>query len=310
MRVLLTGVTGFLGVNLVNYFQNDPSIVLYGFSRNVETAKRKFQHSKLIVIETHESEKLDKLKIDVIIHLAGIAHDLKGDFIASDYHEVNFEGTKKIYQDFINSAASKFIFLSSIKAAVDSWPTAVDENITPEPTSDYGKSKLLAEQFIQSQKLAPNKTFYIFRPCMIHGLGNKGNLNVLYKFVKKGIPFPFGAFKNERSFLSIDNFTTFINQIIRKEVPSGVYHLSDSETLSTLILYKLICQVLGQKERVWFVPKFLIKSFFVLIGKTAQFNKLTENAIVNNRKILSAINVQLPVNSKEGLIKTINSFHG
>ena len=310
MRVLLTGVTGFLGTSLVDYFQRDPSTVLYGYGRNREEARRKFQDVNLLIVDSYDSQKLNELKIDVIIHLAGIAHDLKGKFKPSDYYEVNFEGTKKIYKDFLHSSASKFIFLSSIKAAIDSWPTAVDEHITCHPISDYGKSKLLAEQFIQSQKLPPNKAFYILRPCMIHGPGNKGNLNVLYKFVKKGIPFPFGAFKNERSFLSIDNFTAIVNQLLRKEVSSGVYHLSDSETLSTLSLYKLICQVVRQKERVWFVPTALIKSFFFLFGKTGQLNKLTENAIVNNTKILSAINIKLPVGSKEGLTKTIKSFRG
>lgn len=309
MRVLLTGVTGFLGTSLVDYFQLDPSIVLYGHGRNREEAGRKFQHTSLIIVDSFDSQKLNELKIDVIIHLAGIAHDLKGNFKSSDYYEVNFEGTKKIYQDFLLSSASKFIFLSSIKAAIDSWPTAVDEHITCHPISDYGKSKLLAEQFIQSQKLPSSKAFYILRPCMIHGPGNKGNLNVLYKFVKKGIPFPFGAFKNERSFLSIDNFTAIVNQLLRKEVPSGVYHLSDRETLSTINLYRLICQVVRQKERVWFVPKPLIRSVFFLFGKTGQLNKLTENAIVNNNKILSAINIKLPVSSNEGLIKTIKSFH-
>jgi nucleoside-diphosphate-sugar epimerase len=309
MRVLLTGVTGFLGTSLVDYFQRDPSIVLYGHGRNREEAGRKFQYTNLAIVDSYDSQKLNELKIDVIIHLAGIAHDLKGNFKPSDYYEVNFDGTKKIYQDFLHSSASKFIFLSSIKAVIDSWPTAVDEHITSHPISDYGKSKLLAEQFIQSQILPPSKAFYILRPCMVHGPGNKGNLNVLYKFVKKGIPFPFGAFKNERSFLSIDNFTIIVNQLLRKEVSSGVYHLSDSETLSTLSLYKLICQVIGRKERVWLVPKPLIKLFFFLLGKTGQLNKLTENAIVNNTKILSAINIKLPIGSKEGLTKTIKSFH-
>jgi nucleoside-diphosphate-sugar epimerase len=310
MRVLITGVTGFLGVSLVEYFRQDSSIILYGCSRNTEEAKRKFKHTNVTLIETPDTEKLNELKIDVIIHLAGIAHDLSGNFQPSDYYKVNFEGTKKIYQNFLSSSTSKFIFLSSIKAAIDSSPVAVDETIAPNPTSDYGKSKLLAEQFIHAQQLDSTKTFYILRPCMIHGPGNKGNLNVLYKFVKKGIPFPFAAFQNERSFLSIDNFTMMVNQILRNKVPSGLYHLADSETLSTLSLYKLICHEVNQKERAWAIPKTLVKSIFFLLGKTAQLNKLKDNAIVNNTKILSAIHSKLPVRSEEGLVKTIQSFNG
>lgn len=49
----------------------------------------------------------------------------------------------------------------------------------------YGKSKLLAEQYILSKTIPNGKRVYILRPCMIHGTGNKGNLNLLYKIVSK-----------------------------------------------------------------------------------------------------------------------------
>ena len=69
---------------------------------------------------------------------------------------------------------------------------------------------------------------------MIHGPNNKGNLNLLYSFVKKNIPYPFGSFENKRSFVSIDNLCFVIKELIEnKEIPSGVYNISDDQTLST-----------------------------------------------------------------------------
>ena len=60
---------------------------------------------------------------------------------------------------------------------------------------------------------------------MIHGPGNKGNLNLLYNVVKKGIPWPLGDFENRRSFTSIDNLCYVIEGLLTKEVPTGIYHM-------------------------------------------------------------------------------------
>ena len=68
------------------------------------------------------------------------------------------------------------------------------------PSNYFGQSKLLAEEYILSKEIPNDKHVYILRPCMIHGPGNKGNLNLLYKIVSKNIPWPLGAFENKRSF--------------------------------------------------------------------------------------------------------------
>ena len=81
----------------------------------------------------------------------------------------------------------------------------IDENIIPNPKSDYGTSKLLAEQYLL-KKNKSDKSLYILRPCMIHGPYNKGNLTLFINFLQKGFPFPLGEYKNHRSFLSITKF--------------------------------------------------------------------------------------------------------
>ncbi|MBV5342376.1 nucleoside-diphosphate-sugar epimerase, partial [bacterium] len=92
---------------------------------------------------------------------------------------------------------------------------------------------------------------YILRPCMIHGPGNKGNLNLLYNVVKRGIPYPLGAFENRRSFCSIDNLSFVINGLIENQVASGIYNVCDDETVSTNELIELISISLGKKSRIW-----------------------------------------------------------
>lgn len=307
-RILITGVTGFVGSNLVNYFTNLKNYSVMGLSRDVPKAREQFSSIQLEFANDFSASLINELDIDYVIHLAGIAHDLSNKFKPEDYYKVNFEGTKLVYDEFLRSNASKFIFISSIKAAVDVAVELANEEVIPHPVTDYGKSKLKAEQYLQSQITVEGKHCYILRPCMIHGPGNKGNLNSLYRFAKTGIPFPFGAFDNQRSFLSIDNFNFIVHQLLDHEIPSGIYHLADDGFISTKELYRVIATTLGNRTRILNIPKSWIYSFASSLGKKHLVNKLTEDMIVSNKKILSALGVSLPTTLSEGVRKTIQSF--
>jgi nucleoside-diphosphate-sugar epimerase len=206
--------------------------------------------------------------------------------------------------------------LSSVKATADQIDSILTEDHISNPITHYGKSKLLAEQYILSKSISDDKRVYILRPCMIHGPGNKGNLNLLFNIVSKGFPWPLGAFENKRSFCSIDNLCFIINELINnKQIPSGIYNVADDKPLATNYLIKLIAQIQEKKFRIWNIPQYIIK----LISKmgdvlklplnTERLNKLTETYIVSNKKIITAINKQLPLSAEDGLIKTFNSFN-
>ena len=150
---------------------------------------------------------------------------------------------------------------------------------------------------------------------MIHGPGNKGNLNLLYNVVKKGIPWPLGAFENKRTFTSIDNLCYVVEGLLTKEVASGVYHMADDEALSTNELIAVICEAMGRKAHIWHLNKKMMEMVASAGGclhlplNRERLAKLTENYVVSNRKIKSALGVdKMPVRAKEGLIKTIKSF--
>ena len=100
-------------------------------------------------------------KGQTFLPLAGKAHDLKKVSDPQAYYQVNYELTKKLYDAFLASDAKKFIFVSSVKAAADSVDGILTEDTPPDPKTDYGKSKLMAEQYIQSQhcQIANHITF-------------------------------------------------------------------------------------------------------------------------------------------------------
>jgi nucleoside-diphosphate-sugar epimerase len=156
-RVLLTGATGFVGKHLLS------DLKFHGF--DVQTLN-------LRAVPLH----IDFRNADTLIHLAGKAHDLKNISSSSEYYEINYELTKQVYNSFLASDAKKFIFMSSVKASADEVPEILKESDSTNPKTHYGKSKRLAEEFIINQPLSGDKSFFILRPSMIHGPGNKGNL--------------------------------------------------------------------------------------------------------------------------------------
>ena len=258
----------------------------------------------------------DLNKVEVVLHLAGKAHDLKNTSHAEEYFVVNRDLTKKIFHLFLQSTAKDFIYFSSVKAAADKVEGILREEVIPAPETAYGQSKQEAEAYLLAQPLPAGKRLFIFRPCMIHGPGNKGNLNLLYGFVKKGIPYPLAAFRNKRSFLSVDNLSYVVNEVISNtSVVSGIYNLADDESLSTNEVVTIISGVLKRKPRLLAVQAGLLKAMARagdVIGlplNTERLNKLTESYVVSNDKIRKALGIgALPVNTTDGLIKTIDSF--
>jgi nucleoside-diphosphate-sugar epimerase len=303
--IAITGASGFVGSNLVSYLK------FCGHSI-IEVGRKKGRDA--ILVDEFTSEMINTNEINVVIHLAGKAHDLKNISSSEDYYLTNTELTKKLFKEFVNSKAQIFIFISTVKAIADAVEGVLDEEYTPNPLTHYGKSKLLAEQYIH-QLCSSEKKYFIIRPCMIHGPGNKGNLNLLYKYILRGFPYPLAAFINQRSFLSINNLCFVIEQLlINDKINSGIYHLADDKPISTNQLIKLIGDVLGRKPLMWSIPPFLIKllakigDFLSLPFNSDLLQKLTENYVVSNKKIVEAIGDSLPLETEQGLRQTLLSF--
>lgn len=314
--LLITGIHGFVGTNLVDALKDKCNI--YGLDI--------VSPDKDGVVKTYSWADLDNdiiPEVDAIIHLAGKAHDTKNKSGADVYFKVNTELTKKIFDYFSNRPnIQKFIFFSSVKAAVDKVPGDIlTEEVTPCPVGPYGESKVRAEEYIlncldSNPKTYSNKDIIILRPCMIHGPGNKGNLNLLYGFVKKGLPWPLGSFVNRRTFTSVDNLTFVIDGLLSKSIESGIYNMADDNALSTNELIEVMCQAMGNQSKILNISKVLIR-FMARIGdvlhlplNTFRLDKLTENYVVSNKKIKRVLGIKrMPVDAKVGLAKTIKSFH-
>ncbi len=290
--IFLTGSSGFVGQNFNVFFK------------------------KFAKIRPFVKDEVIKIDEEIVVHLAGKAHDLNKTSNPKKYYDVNTDLTKLIFDAFIKSNAKVFIMLSSVKAVADQIKGVLHEDHNANPKTHYGKSKLLAEKYILSKQIPKGKRVYILRPCMIHGPENKGNLNLLYNFVSMGLPWVLGAFQNKRSFCSIDNLMFIIKKLIQnKDIASGIYNIADDKPLSTNEVIFLISKSKKIKSRIWNLPIPLIK-FIALLGdkislplNSERLKKITESYEVSNKKIVQAMNENLPISSEKGLLKTFKSFN-
>lgn len=295
--IIISGASGFVGQNLTKYLElND---------------------EKTVPISLRESNWTElPIRGKAIIHLAGKAHDTKNTSDSDEYFKVNRDLTIALFNKFVESDVRDFFYFSSVKAVADTVDNILYEEVEGAPLTAYGKSKLEAEQYLLNQPIPEGKRLFIIRPCMIHGPGNKGNLNLLYEVVEKGIPWPLTSFHNQRSFLSIDNLSFLIKEmLVNQKLPSGVYNFADDNALSTNELVSIIAETLGKKTKLWCIPENIIR-MVARIGdvlplpiNSERLKKLTESYVVSNKKIKKELKIdELPMTVKEGLAKTIKSF--
>jgi nucleoside-diphosphate-sugar epimerase len=314
--ILLSGASGFVGKNLLQYFLHlAPQVHFFQIQRDKEA---KDENS----LTWDEIGNTILTELNAFIHLAGKAHDVKSVSEPSAYFDINTKLSLKLFEAFLRSSAGQFIFISSVKAVADEVEGILTEDVFANPITAYGQSKLLAEQEMKQaletwREVHPTgkKKLIILRPCMIHGPGNKGNLNLLYQLVQKGIPWPLAVFENKRSFLSIENLCFVIHQFLTRDLSEGVYHIADDDPLSTNELIKLIGEASNKKIKLMRIPKSYIIGLAKLGDKlklplnSERLQKLTENYEVSNAKLVKEIGSPLPVKSKQGLLKTLKSFN-
>jgi nucleoside-diphosphate-sugar epimerase len=300
--ILISGISGFVGQNLFGFLSKE--YIVRGITRRPRQG-----------CLGYEEYYAGSYQYKYVIHLAGKADDLKVIEEPAQYYKVNTELTKKVFDTFLASEANVFIVLSSVKAVRDFVSGELLEETTPNPVTHYGKSKLLAEQYIFSKELPVGKRVYVLRPCMIHGPGNKGNLSLLYNLISKGIPWPLGSFENKRSYCSTNNLMFIFKELIeREDIPSGVYNVADDFPLSTNEVISILAESQNRRPRIWNISKSLIEigakvgNILKLPLNEERLKKLTDSYVVSNTKLMNAIGKPLPVSSREGLLKTFQSF--
>lgn len=312
-KILITGVTGFVGTNLLRYLTSSEKFHITGLTRDLNKFDRKKHHIDDLI--TYEELLNNENEFNTIIHLAGQVIKSGDESSAEEiYNKANYELTKLVFDQFNSSNESqKFIFLSSIHVLTEKPFCIIHESYLPKPFTHYGRSKFKAEKYLIENK-SDEKKVYILRPTMIHGPGNKGNLRSLYNYVITGAPYFYHTLENQRSFISVENLCFIIKELIIYDIEEGLYHLADNTPTKTADLLQMISEVSGVKIRTIKIPKIALSllskigAYLPIPFDESRYVKLTSNFVVSNKKIVDAIGKTLPVRSDNGIRRTIQSF--
>jgi nucleoside-diphosphate-sugar epimerase len=194
----------------------------------------------------------------------------------------------------------------------------LNENSPCHPDSPYGGSKLQAEQALINLAKDSNMTWTILRPTLVYGPGNRANMERLMKLIKRGLPLPFGAIKNRRSFVFVGNLVAaIITCLDHPNAANQIFLISDNQAVSTPQLIRLIAQQIQQPCRLLPVPTTLLRFLGYLgdniesiTGKNLPFNtynidRLLGSLTVDSRYIQKTLDWQPPFTLEQGLAQTI-----
>lgn len=204
---------------------------------------------KKISVRDNSWMNSDWSKYDVILHVAGIAHNSSDASLEELYYQVNRDLTTEIASKAKAEGVTHFVNMSSI-IIFGTKNDKIDLDTKPNPDNFYGDSKLQAE--INLNKLSEDK-FIIshIRPPMVYGKNSKGNFPLLIKLAKKTPIFP--SYDNKRSMIYIKNLCEFLRVVIDERIP-GEFHPQNKEYVQTSELVKLIGE--KQSHKIFETPTF------------------------------------------------------
>ena len=315
MKILVTGVSGFVGKYLCNdLFQKKHFVVAATRSPNVVINCTEQVIIGSISNPTDWSSAFQN--IDILIHLAARVHVMNEVAVSAltEFRKVNVEGTLNLANQAAKAGVKRFIFVSSVKVngehTLGNCPFA--ENDTANPQDSYGISKHEAEQGLLAIAKETGMEVVIIRPPLVYGPGVKGNFASMMKWMNKNIPLPFGAIHNKRSLVALDNLVSFIIHCADyKKTPQAanqVFLISDGEDVSTTELLQKVAKAFGKKALLLSVPVSLMTLSAKLLGKGDVANRLFASMQVDSSKARELLGWEPVITMDEQLNKTADAY--
>jgi nucleoside-diphosphate-sugar epimerase len=302
-RVLVTGASGFIGRPLV------PALLRTGYA--VRTATRRqvpFPDLVEVVIIPDLKNTVDWNPIlrgvDIIVHLAGLAHVKIPDTAYSEFDQINRIGTQRLVQAAKEVAIERFVYISSVRAQVGaSAAHPVREQDERCPTDHYGRSKLAAELAIR----AAGVPFTIFRPVVVYGPHPKGNIRTLVRLARSPFPLPVASFSGRRSLLGIDNLISAIVFALNNPVTVGeTYLVADSGQMTMREVFAILRKIQERSLTSIHVPQVIIHLSLMMCGRADLWSRFSEDLVVDTSK-LESLDWHPAVDTYEGLLRMMRA---
>lgn len=245
MKVLVTGASGFVGRKLIVELCQQGQAVTAASRSRIEQPGIVYVRSPELGSKADWSEALTG--IEVVVHLAGLAHIRPGKNQREawqKYLRINTEGSARLVEQCLTAGVKHFVFLSSCHAVASESDELLTDRTVPHPVTDYGRSKLAAEEATKSTLADSDCAWTILRPPLVYGPGNKANFGLLVKLVQTGLPLPLASVRNMRSFIYVENLVDLIVTCLgNPKAFRKTFLPSDGEDVSTPELIRAIARV-------------------------------------------------------------------
>lgn len=308
-RILVTGVTGFIGMTLARRITRKGYSVMGAVRRRVEGS---IPFEPVVVGQIgRATEWADALAgVAVVVHAAARVHvvaDTEQNPLDA-YREVNVEGTRRLAEQAAAVGVNRFVFLSSVKVngeeTTPGSPFRSDD--APAPEGAYGQSKWEAEQALMEVAERTAMEVVIIRPPLVYGAGVKGNFATMMSWIAKGVPLPLGALDNRRSLVALDNLVDLISVCIDHPAAANqVFLAGDGADLSTTNLLRRVAKAMDRSALLMPVPPSLLKIGAVMLGKGDMARRLLGSLQVDISKTRDVLDWEPPISVDEGLRRAV-----
>lgn len=312
-KVLITGATGFIGRALVARALFDGLKIRVGARCRVSDWPCGLECAPTVDLAPESDWNTALDRIHTVVHLAARVHvmrDYATDPVA-EFRRVNVAGTLTLARQAVEAKVRRFIFVSSIKVngegrQINRPYTAED---VPAPADPYGVSKYEAERGLVRLAEETGLEIVIIRPVLVYGPGVKGNFFSMLQWLHRGLPLPFGAVRNKRSLVALDNLVDLILTCLRKrEAANQTFLVSDCEDLSTTELLQRAARAMNRPARLLSVPTPLLTGGATLLGKRAAMTRLCGSLQVDIAKTQRLLGWVPPISVDQGLQETVDYY--
>ncbi len=308
MKLLITGCSGFVGSNLVDYITSRTDWLVHSLGRRKGDVST---HDHFLAAIDSNSDYSEALKgVDVVVHCAAQTASRSETQGSNPFLECNVHGTLNLARQAIQAGVKRFIFISSIKVNGESTNKNhpfryADQH---QPKDHYGESKSLAEQ--QLLELANDMEIVVIRPTLVYGSGVKGNFSSLLKLVNKGVPLPFGCINdNRRSLVSVTNLVDLIVTCVEHpDAANQVFLVSDDNDISTATMVREMAKSLDKKAYLLPVPELCYQVVGRMLNKLDVINRLVGSLQVDITHTKQTLNWTPPQTLSAGFKQAANAL--
>lgn len=278
MKVLVTGASGFIGREIVSELSSLSSLICE-IIKVASKENKDIDFYKINIADESDVKSLESLiKVDAVIHSAGLAHQF-GETSREDFYEVNVKGTQNICNLAVKLKAGHFILISSVSVYGKSEKSkqGIDESFVCQPEGFYAESKFEAEKTVREICEKNKLALTILRPATVIGEGDVGNVARLIEAIDKKKFIWIGRGENSKSLIYKKDVAKACVAVLEKQtIETEVFNIS-AESLTMYEIVSIIGENLDRRIPKIYIPARVLRNILrtvLRVKKIAKFEKL------------------------------------